>query len=281
VQKKESSHWLALTVTPTKAGALAVKKAIKQAAADAVHDMDLKMEGTGEGSISTSAFEERLTTIEANIRDQAAAVSQKTQSSEEVAGELHLKKASFTSSTELRTAMQNAAAQVQTDAMALFHTARETIHAGLEAAAAPLKLCSNALQQRLPQLESLSVNEIYLECLYSKKTCDSSLVKAPQMEICFKGMGCKKGAAPRLEQMSSWIQSHAKAATTELLESVLQFKTTELTLPETVEGTTKEVTVGSHTSVMKFPSGIVKKTMRVRIPVGVQAAKLKAMQEEL
>jgi hypothetical protein len=284
VRNKHNSHWLDLEVTPTKEGAKAVKDAIKQATTDAVRDIALKVEATSSGSsepLSRDAFEVKLAAVESSIRDQAAAVVQKATSTGEDISDLDLKKASFSTPAELQSAVKKAAAQVENDATTLDHSALKTIEARLNAATAPVKQCSSTLQQKLPQLESLSVSKIYLECLYGNKKCDSSLVKSPQIEVCLKGMGCKSGAAPRLEQMTAWIQSHAKALTTEMLENVLEFKTTEVALPKRVEGTAKEVTVGSHTSVVKFPSKLVQTKIRVRTPVGVQAAKLKAIQDEL
>jgi hypothetical protein len=152
----------------------------------------------------------------------------------------------------------------------------------------PLQRVAQAFAKRMPKLHSLSVDRIYMQCVYWPDDCDPSLIVKPNMKICFTEMGCLssanstvEGESPTIATMHLWIKREAQRLTLEKFESLLTYETATLSVPEGVEYVYQPTKIGGAADAveLKMLNGATHtKDIVIRYPSSVNEAALTAFE---
>jgi len=190
---------------------------------------------------------------------------------------------------ESATAFQNEVETAAANAIKMAKAQAEAIGTALEElrrhAQQPVQRVAAALAKKMPELKSIAVSRIYLQCLFWPQECDPKVVEVPEITVCFTYMGCLSSnestmtEKPTMSTFLEWIKTEAQKATLDFFESLLEFESTTLKMPDSLEYIFQEVTVGGKGKTLQLSTGRVETVpLSIRYPVAVKESALQAFE---
>lgn len=150
-----------------------------------------------------------------------------------------------------------------------------------------VKRVADAYAKHMPKLKSVTVDRIYLQCMYRPELCDATLIKEPDIRVCFTVLGCLSSKTsklkPTIATLQKWIENEAQRLTLEWFESMLEYKEAHIRMPFGVVYVLQSVTIkgqGPAKDMTMLTGGIASKPRSIRVPVGVDEEALAAFERD-
>jgi hypothetical protein len=147
-----------------------------------------------------------------------------------------------------------------------------------------VKRVADVYAKHMPKLKSITVDRIYLQCIYRPEVCNTQLVKRPEITVCFTSLGCLSSKTSKLKPtaatMQMWINKETQKLTLKWFESMLKYEHRDILMPHGVEYVFQPITItgqGEH-EVEVLTGGVETKPRTIRYPVGVHEEALRAFE---
>jgi len=150
-----------------------------------------------------------------------------------------------------------------------------------------VKRVADVYAKHMPKLKSVVVDRIYLQCMLRPELCDVTLIKEPDIRVCFTVLGCLSSKTSKLKPtivtMQKWIENEAQRLTLEWFESMLEYNEANIRMPFGVTYVLQSVTIkgqGPAKDMTMLTGGIVTKPRSIRVAIGVDEEALAAFERD-
>lgn len=178
-------------------------------------------------------------------------------------------------------AYQTSADKMLAEAKDKMSTISEQLTTSVSSGKSSAQTVAKALQDKMPQITSVHISDIYVQCLFSA-TCDKSKAAEPTIKVCFTEIGCSEEEDyPGNALLQEWIMTQAKMTMVAWFRKYLEFEEVSVDYPMYIRYDTHPYSVGGgDTQYVEEAKAIETEVRAFKIPKDVKSSDLSDWQSK-